>query len=145
MSADSEQQSESAAAPEEELEAWRASGRCGRTLPPVHLTELEETVLQRHHWRDPIVLCGAENVPELDPYDPDEDCPGCRDCLRYCPECAGEAGRYSAEAGQADHAPRRRPSVQDDYGEPVGYVMSASGPHRVDGGTAGLAAGTGRG
>ena len=103
MSADSEQFSESAAAREDELEVLRASGRCGQTLPPMHLTELEETVSQRHRWRDPIVLCGAENVPEPGPYDLEEDCPGCRDCLRYCPECAGEAGRYSAEAGQADH------------------------------------------
>ncbi|MGH3914886.1 MAG: hypothetical protein ACRDTC_15980 [Pseudonocardiaceae bacterium] len=65
----------------------------------MHLTELEETVSQRHHWRDPIVLCGAKDVPEPDTYDPDENCPGCRDCLRYCSECVHEAARYSVETG----------------------------------------------
>ncbi|MGH3929715.1 MAG: hypothetical protein ACRDTF_07035 [Pseudonocardiaceae bacterium] len=128
-----EQQNGSAAA----LEALRASVRCGRTLPVVHLTELEETVSQRHYHRDPIVLCSAD-VSDLDySYDdPDGDCPGCRDCLRYCPDCVREAARFSAEAGQLDHAPRRRPLVQDDDGGPVGYVMTGDCPHPVYGGPA---------
>ncbi|MGH3939118.1 MAG: hypothetical protein ACRDTG_10885 [Pseudonocardiaceae bacterium] len=94
----------------------------------MHLTELDETFSQRHHWRDPIVLCSAD-VSELDntndPYDTDEECPGCQDCLRYCPECLHEAARFSVEAGQLD-----QPSAQGD---------------EVDADTAGVAAGTGRG
>ena len=38
--------------------------RCGRTRPPVHLTELEETIQQCQRRRAPIVLCGAQEVAE---------------------------------------------------------------------------------
>ncbi|MGH3787416.1 MAG: hypothetical protein ACRDRG_12885 [Pseudonocardiaceae bacterium] len=101
-----ERRSGSGVAGEEELEALRASVRCGRRLPLMHLTELRETISQRHCHQDPMVLCATENLPDLDPcdpdpYDPDGDCPGCRDCLRYCAECAREAARFSAGTGSS--------------------------------------------
>ncbi|MDQ3151613.1 MAG: hypothetical protein M3R63_07830, partial [Actinomycetota bacterium] len=77
-----EQRSESTAAHDEQ----RAALPCGRSLPPLHLAELDEVFSQRHHHRDPIVLCGAE-VTDPNPADGDRDCLGCGDCLRYCPEC----------------------------------------------------------
>ncbi|MGH4015131.1 MAG: hypothetical protein ACRDSL_14660 [Pseudonocardiaceae bacterium] len=60
---------------------------------------LGETVIQRHRHRDPIVLCGAE-VTDPDPYDPDQDCPGCGDCLRYCPHCVRVAATTVADSTQ---------------------------------------------
>ncbi|MGH3916574.1 MAG: VOC family protein [Pseudonocardiaceae bacterium] len=47
-------------APEEELDASRASGCCGRMPSPMHLTELEETLSQRRALarRGEEVACG---------------------------------------------------------------------------------------
>jgi hypothetical protein len=90
-----------AAAGQEELAALRESVCCGRLLPRMHLTELEETFSQRHHWRVPTVLCGAEDVLNPDPYDFEaSDCPGCVDCLRYCPACVDAAARWFARTDQ---------------------------------------------
>lgn len=81
--------------------------RCGRVLAPMHLTEVVETCSQRHHWRAPIVLCGAQDIPDPDyfwdpePCDPEpDDCLGCADCLRYCPACVDEAARWLARTDQ---------------------------------------------
>jgi len=75
--------------------------RCGRVLPPMHLTELEETVSQRHRSRALIVLCGAENPPEPEPCDSEtDDCLGCADCLRYCSACVDAANRWFATTAQ---------------------------------------------
>lgn len=70
--------------------------RCGRSLPPLHLAELDEVFNQRRCHRDPIVLCGAE-VTGPNPYDEDQDCPGCQDCVRYCAECVRVAARYRSD------------------------------------------------
>ena len=99
-----------------DLAALRVSLRCGRSLPVRHLVESGEAFMQRHHIREVIVLCCAD-VAESDPdvEDPDYlDCPGCPGCLRYCPDCARTAHRFSAElpdpmsaapGGGPDHAP----------------------------------------
>jgi transcriptional regulator with XRE-family HTH domain len=82
-----------AAAGQEELTELHVSARCGRVLPRMHLTELEETFSQRHHWRTPTVLCGAGGVPNLDPYDSEtSDCSGCVDCLTVLPGVCGRCG-----------------------------------------------------
>lgn len=75
------------------------SSRCGRTLPRMHLIELEDAFEQGYHVRSTIVtVCGATNVAEPDPelydYDGDEGCAGCADCFRYCPECVDAAVRW---------------------------------------------------
>lgn len=73
---------------------------CGRSLPVVHLIEAEEVLKLRYHWRVPVTLCGAD-VTSASPTDC-EDCPGCRDCLRYCATCAREVARFSArQTGEA--------------------------------------------
>lgn len=90
-----------AAAGQEELTELHVSARCGRVLPRVHLTELEETFSQRHYWRTPTVLCGAGDVPNPDPYDSEtSDCSGCVDCLQYCPVCVDAAARWFARTDQ---------------------------------------------
>lgn len=85
-----------------------AALRCGRSLPVRHLVESDEVFEQRHYMRDPIVLCCADvAAPDPDEPDPDVedlDCPGCRDCVRYCPECVREAARFGADAGLVDPA-----------------------------------------
>ncbi|MGH3853063.1 MAG: hypothetical protein ACRDR6_06110 [Pseudonocardiaceae bacterium] len=67
---------------------------CGRSLPALHLIEAEEVLKLRYHWRVPVTLCGAD-ATSASPTD-FEDCPGCRDCLRYCATCAREVARFSA-------------------------------------------------
>ncbi|MGH3830386.1 MAG: hypothetical protein ACRDRS_08015 [Pseudonocardiaceae bacterium] len=67
---------------------------CGRSLPELHLIEAEEVLKLRYHWRVPVTLCGADTT-SASPTDV-EDCPGCRDCLRYCATCAREVARFSA-------------------------------------------------
>jgi hypothetical protein len=94
-----------AATGQEELAELNVPVRCGRVLPWMHLTELEETFSQRHHWRIPTVLCGAGDVPNPDPYDDPydsetSDCSGCVDCLRYCPACVDAAARWFARTDQ---------------------------------------------
>ena len=84
-----------------DVAALRASLRCGRSLPVRHLADSDEVFEQRHYLRDPIVLCCAD-VAEPDPDVEDLDCPGCRDCVRYCPECLREAARFGADAGLVD-------------------------------------------
>lgn len=59
---------------------------------PMHLTEMVETYAQRHHWRAPIVLCGATDLPDPGDSEPD-GCLGCADCLRYCRFCVDEVTR----------------------------------------------------
>ncbi|MGQ0776045.1 MAG: hypothetical protein ACT4NY_16750 [Pseudonocardiales bacterium] len=86
--------------PAVDLAALHAALRCGRSLPVRHLVESDEAFAQRYHTREVIVLCCAD-VAEPDPDVEDPDCPGCRDCVRYCPECAREAARFSAEASPA--------------------------------------------
>ncbi len=85
---------------DDELAALRAAARCGRSLPlpPVHLCELGEVFTQRYWRRAPTALCGAAITgPGCDePEAPDDDCPGCGDCLRYCPDCAREALRWTS-------------------------------------------------
>lgn len=74
----------------------RASLCCGRSLPVQHLVESDEAFTQRNHWRELNVLCGADVAKSDVEY---LDCPGCRDCLRYCPDCVLEAARFSASSG----------------------------------------------
>lgn len=82
---------------DDELAALRASARCGRSLPPVHLSELGEVYRQRRWQTAPVVLCGADVTgPGVNDPAPDDDCSGCGDCLRYCPDCAREALTWSA-------------------------------------------------
>ncbi|MGH4014350.1 MAG: hypothetical protein ACRDSL_10585 [Pseudonocardiaceae bacterium] len=63
--------------------------------------------------------------------DGDQDCPGCRDCLRYCPKCVRVAAEYSA-GGQPDlSAPE-----DGDEDRPMGWVLVGECPHPVAGGPA---------
>jgi hypothetical protein len=76
--------------------------RCGRTLPPVHLLEADH-VLGLQYWHRPsyTALCGEEvSDPPDSGEDDDDQCPGCRDCVRYCAACTAEATRYAEH--QAD-------------------------------------------
>lgn len=79
----------------------RVSLRCGRSLPALHLVESDEAFTQRHHHRDLTVLCGADMAAPTSDAE-DLDCPGCRDCLSYCPDCVREAHRFSAESPPED-------------------------------------------
>ncbi|MGQ0779058.1 MAG: hypothetical protein ACT4NY_32370 [Pseudonocardiales bacterium] len=86
-------------APESDLEQARIDSlvRCGSaTVVVMHLTELEETLLQRRRDRTPIVLCGAANADDgLDVEElAERDCPGCVDCFHYCPDCVAGAVRW---------------------------------------------------
>ncbi len=81
------------------LEALRAPAGCGRSLPGLHLADLDEVFTQRRRHRTPIVLCCADVADPDDMADRDDDgrdCPGCVDCLRYCPDCVREAVEWSA-------------------------------------------------
>ncbi|MGQ0777016.1 MAG: hypothetical protein ACT4NY_21805 [Pseudonocardiales bacterium] len=85
-----------------DLAALRASVRCGRSQPVVrHLAESGEAFVRRRPMREVIALCGAQvTAPHPDDDDGEDlDCPGCQDCVRYCPDCVHEASRWSAESG----------------------------------------------
>ncbi len=66
--------------------------RCGRSCPPLHLIEADATLLewwwmQKTHRG----LCGVQLTESTPMPDFEEDCPGCRDCLRYCAKCVRAA------------------------------------------------------
>ena len=90
---------------DQDLAALRASARCGRSLPVLHLVDSDEVFAQRRGQRSPIVLCCAE-VAAPDPEAEDRECLGCLDCVRYCPECVSAAARLSAgEPGEDPEHP----------------------------------------
>ncbi len=78
------------------LRASVVSVRCGRSLPLMHLSELDEVFPHRRLHRAPIVLCGAD-VADPDHDDDGHGCPGCADCLRYCPDCVRSAVRWAEQ------------------------------------------------
>jgi len=93
-------------APESGIEQARVDSlvRCGSaTAVVMHLTELEETLIQRRRDRAPIVLCGVENADDgLDVEElAERDCAGCVDCFRYCPDCVVSAVRWSQRTAAA--------------------------------------------
>jgi hypothetical protein len=78
--------------------------RCGRTLPPVHHLLEDARVLGRRRWGPSYTaLCGAELSGTDSGEDDGDECPGCRDCLRYCARCTAEATRFAEHQAGGGH------------------------------------------
>ncbi|MGH3917427.1 MAG: hypothetical protein ACRDTC_29040 [Pseudonocardiaceae bacterium] len=110
-----------------------------------HLVTADDVLIDGSRCGTYLALCGV-----LLPTDslPVSWCPegcACDPTAQYCPQCVRQAAEGIAEAEQLGHAPHQQPSVQSDHGEPVGSVLSASGPHGINADTTNPVAGPGRG